>query len=270
MIINAASPFDILAPTYDADFTVSHIGRLQRERVWSFLLALLSTKQGSLKILEINCGTGEDAVRLSALGHTVTASDASASMIEKAKEKLVSSHTDLPGEFVVCSFRELSIRFVNEQFDLVFSNFGGLNCIDRRALEQLNKDLSILIKPEGHLFFVLMSRCCLWEIFYYGIKGKLRAAFRKFRKSVNFTVNGTTMAVYYYSPAGIKKIFAGSFSFLQQHPVGLFIPPSYLEKKFELRPRWLDRLNKLEKRWCYSFLSPFADHYCMNFKMPVK
>ena len=269
MTINAASPFDILASTYDADFTVSNIGRLQRERVWSFLQALLNAKQGSLKILEINCGTGEDAVRLATLGHTVIAADASAAMIEKAKEKSVSCHIDLPVEFVVCSFGELSTRFVNEQFDLVFSNFGGLNCIDQPALEQLNKDLSSLIKPGGHLFFVIMSRCCLWEIFYYGIKGKLRTALRKFRKSVNFTVNGTTMAVHYYSPAGIKKIFTRSFSFLQQHPVGLFIPPSYLEKKFELRPRLLDRLNKLEKRSGYSFLSLFADHYCINFKKPA-
>ena len=268
MIVNAASPFDILASTYDVDFTDSNIGRLQRERVWSFLQALLNVKQ-SLKILEINCGTGEDALRMASLGHRVIASDASAAMIEKAKEKSASCHIDLPVEFVVCSFGELSTLFVNEQFDLVFSNFGGLNCIDQPALKQLNKDLSSLIKPGGHLFFVIMGRCCLWEIFYFGIKGKLRTALRKFKKSVNFTVNGTTMPVHYYSPAGIRKIFTTSFSFLQQHPVGLFIPPSYLEKEFELRPRFLDRLNKLEKGSGYSFLSLFADHYCINFKKPV-
>lgn len=269
MIINAESPFDTLASTYDADFTVSNIGRLQRERVWSFLQALLIAKQGSLKILEINCGTGEDAVRLAVSGHKVIAADASAAMIEKAKEKSSSYHTDLPVRFVVCSFEQLSALFVNEQFDLVFSNFGGLNCIDQAALEQLNKDLYTLIKPGGHLFFVIMGRCCLWEIFYYSLRGKLGTALRKFRKSVNFTWNGVTIPVHYYSPAGIKKIFTRSFSFLQQHPVGLFIPPSYLEKKFELRPRWLNRLNWLEKRSGYSFLSLFADHFCITFKKPV-
>jgi ubiquinone/menaquinone biosynthesis C-methylase UbiE len=269
MIINAESPFDTLASTYDADFTGSNIGRLQRERVWSFLQGLLIAKQGSLKIMEINCGTGEDAVRLALLGHKVIAADASAAMIEKAKEKSASYPIDLPVQFVVCSFEQLSALFANEQFDLVFSNFGGLNCIDQTALEQLSKDLYALIKPGGHLFFVIMGRCCLWEIFYYGTRGKLRTALRKFRKSVNFTVNGTTIPVHYYSPAIIKKIFTTSFSFLQQHPVGLFIPPSYLEKKFELRPRWLDRLNRLEKSSGYSFLSLFADHFCINFKKPV-
>lgn len=268
MIINADSPFDTLAATYDADFTASNIGRLQRERVWSFLRALLIRKQGSLKILEINCGTGEDAVRLATSGHQVVAADASVAMIEKAKEKSASYHTDLPVRFVVCSFEELSAIFINEQFDLVFSNFGGLNCIDRAALQQLNKDLHALIKPGGHLFFVIMSRCCLWEIFYYTVRGKLGTALRKFRKSVNFTRNGATMPVYYYSPGGIKKIFTRSFSLLQQHPVGLFIPPSYLEKRFELRRRWLERLNKLEKKLGYSFLSLFADHFCITFKKP--
>ena len=46
MIINAASPFDILASSYDADFTVSTIGQLQRERVWHYLQALLNLKKG--------------------------------------------------------------------------------------------------------------------------------------------------------------------------------------------------------------------------------
>ena len=268
MIINATSPFDLLASTYDADFTVSTIGRLQRERVWSFLQKLLHTKQGPLKILEINCGTGEDAIRLAGLGHTVIASDGSAAMIEKAKEKAASYNINVPVEFVVCPFDKLSTLFVNEKFDLIFSNFGGLNCIDQPALSQLHEDLSSLIKPGGDLFFVIMSPYCMWEIFYYCTKGKLKTAFRKLSKSINFNINGATIPVHYYSPARIRKIFATSFSFLQQHPVGLFIPPSYLEKKFEIRPHWLERLNKLEKRSGYSFLSPFADHYCISFKRP--
>jgi len=101
------------------------------------------------------------------------------------------------------------------------------------------------------------------------MKGKFSTAFRKFRKSVEFSVHGTTMPVYYYSPSRIKKIFRKSFAFLRQHPVGLFIPPSYLEKKFASRHRLLARLNQLEKKADHSFFSFFADHYCINFKKPA-
>ena len=83
-----ASPFDILAETYDTDFTESAIGKLQRERVWQGLYQLLATYNRPLKILEINCGTGFDALALASLGHMVIATDAAEVMIEKAKERL--------------------------------------------------------------------------------------------------------------------------------------------------------------------------------------
>jgi len=87
--MNVVSPFDILAPAYDAGFTGS-ILRMQRERVWSFLQKLLNTKQAPLKVLEINCGTGEDAVKFATRGMPLSQQMLSAGMIEKAKEKLAS------------------------------------------------------------------------------------------------------------------------------------------------------------------------------------
>src|ERR1700750_2270801 len=103
MIMPATSVFDNMASTYDADFTMSGIGKLQRERVWFFLSALLQKKGAALKILEINCGTGEDALRLAALGHQVIATDASAVMIETAKAKLPGT-LEAKLQFVQCAF----------------------------------------------------------------------------------------------------------------------------------------------------------------------
>ena len=47
------SPFDIMADTYDADFTHTAIGKLQRKQVWEFIRPLLHPDMGILKILEI-------------------------------------------------------------------------------------------------------------------------------------------------------------------------------------------------------------------------
>ena len=127
----APSPFDALAETYDADFTASAIGRMQRSRVWFFLTPILNKAGRSLKILEINCGTGDDAIKMAAMGHTITATDASASMIQKAKEKMNRSSNPSAVEFIICPFDQLENVFAYEKFDLVFSNFGGLNCIDK-------------------------------------------------------------------------------------------------------------------------------------------
>jgi SAM-dependent methyltransferase len=265
MIMPATFVFDSMASTYDADFTTSGIGKLQRERVWLFLSALLQTKGAALNILEINCGTGEDALQLAALGHQVTATDASAAMIGKAKTKLTDSQTKQL-QFVQCSFDELPARFANQQFDLVFSDFGGLNCVDKTALQQLSNTVAALTKEDGDLFFVLMGNCCVWEMFYYGIRGKFSNAVRRLKKKAAFNVNGNNMPVWYYSPRRIKKIFSKQFKFLQQQPVGLFIPPSYLEKKMAAKLLRLQRLDRLEKKFGYSFLSAFADHYCIHLK----
>ena len=123
-----------------------------------------------------------------------------------------------------------------------------------------------MIKPGGCFFNVLMGRCCLSEIWHYGIRGKFKTAFRRFKTTINFTVNDRTMRVYYYSPGELKKIFQPLFNAKEKHPVGLFIPPSYLEKKFAERTKRLNQLEKMEKRFGYSFLSSFSDHYCIIFK----
>lgn len=266
MITNAVATFNKMASTYDADFTMSGIGRLQRERVWCYLNNFLAAEGRPLRILEINCGTGEDALRLADLGHDVIATDASGFMIKCAAEKASTLHPRGSVIFVTCSFDELASHFANEKFDLVFSNFGGLNCIDTNALKNISHDLAKLLQPQGHLLFVVMSNCCLREIFYYAIRAKMRTAFRRLHGVSTFGAGNNIMTVFYYSPKGFRKIFCQHFSFEQQHPVGLFIPPSYLEKRYANTSRSLEKLNRLEKKWDYPAMARFADHYCIVFK----
>src|SRR5438128_208539 len=79
--------FDRLADEYDALFTFSIVGRLQREVVWERALATFAP--GS-HILELNCGTAEDALFLARAGMKVTACDASSRMIMQARKKIAS------------------------------------------------------------------------------------------------------------------------------------------------------------------------------------
>ena len=260
------SPFDIMAETYDTDFTHTNIGQLQRKRVWEFLLPVLESYQRPLRILEINCGTGEDALELSRLGHSVSATDASEMMISKAQQKAaLTGKTTV--NFQVCSFDHLNSQFAEDRFDLVFSNFGGLNCIGKRDLEKLGQQLSQLLKNDGKLFFVIMGNLCLWEIFYFSIRGKFRTAFRRRRRSVLFQTGEAGIPVFYYSPENLKKIFKPIYTHCSSHPVGLFIPPSYLEKTSKARKGWLNKLVGLENRiGGLTIFSNLADHFCIIFQ----
>ncbi|WP_315817338.1 methyltransferase domain-containing protein [Paraflavitalea speifideaquila] len=78
--------FDVLAADYDTSFSHSLTGHAQRMVSRAWLQSFLAGK-GTLRILEINCGTGEDALWLASLGHTVIATDQSERMIGEAREK---------------------------------------------------------------------------------------------------------------------------------------------------------------------------------------
>src|SRR5271165_6783532 len=76
--VTAAEAFDRIAGAYDDVFTRSAIGQAQREQVWRRMLQAFAVGE---RILELNCGTGEDARFLGARGRKIVACDASAEMI---------------------------------------------------------------------------------------------------------------------------------------------------------------------------------------------
>src|SRR5690242_10854701 len=83
-ITPSASPFDAMAADYDARFTQSRIGTLMRQAVWRRLDARF---QPGDRILELNCGTGEDALHLAQRSIHVLATDLSATMVQAARAK---------------------------------------------------------------------------------------------------------------------------------------------------------------------------------------
>ena len=249
--------FDSVASSYDNDFTFSNIGKYQRKRVYHFLEKILP-EDNSLEILEINCGTGEDALWFAKKGHHVIATDASLKMIEIANAKCKMQNA----KFEVCSFNKLQKQFSNKKFDLIFSNFGGLNCINEVQLKKLSADLFSLLKPNGKFIAVIMGRRCLWEQFYFLAKGNLKKAFRRLsRDAVDAVLDSQVQKIFYYSPSEFKKIIETEFSIAMKKPVGIIIPPSYLEHFFRNKTRLLKIMNFKEKLLSFSFLSNLADHY---------
>jgi Methylase involved in ubiquinone/menaquinone biosynthesis len=194
MLTSKNSPFDVLAGHYDTVFTESRTGRAQRMMSRKWLQPLLT---GTLQILEINCGTGEDAYWLASQGHVVTATDQSAPMIETAKSKASGAHPS----FYTCSFDTLIKTFPKQGFNLVFSNFAGLNCVSPADLFVLSSELHALLKPCGHLAAVIFGKRCLWELLYYLGKRNIREAFRRWTNKPVMAplANEVYQPVYYYS-----------------------------------------------------------------------
>ena len=66
---------------------------------------------------------------------------------------------------------------------------------------------------------------------------------------------------WYYSPDEIRSISSKQFKLNGLKPVGIAIPPSYLNPFFYRKKKLLALLNNMEALLSFSFLSNYADHF---------
>jgi SAM-dependent methyltransferase len=237
-----AAPFDAVADTYDETFTSSQIGRMQRDAVTREFDGAFRPGQ---RILEINCGTGFDAVDLGRRGVNVLACDSSPRMIEVARRRAFQSGVEDRVEFRVLASERIGALTPTEGmagFDGLLSNFGGLNCIE--DLSAVAGDLARLLKPGAPALLCIFGRSCLWEVFWYLGHGNASKAFRRFGRDGSLARLGgaVTIRVHYPSVREITRAFAPHFSLRRWKGVGVAVPPSYVEPWARRFPRILKLL----------------------------
>ena len=258
----AGAVFDRLAPTYDVDFTDSLIGRAQRNAVWKEMEQTFHSRDN---ILELNCGTGEDAFFLAGHGISVFACDASEQMIARAEQRLRQQSTPLPVVFCHLATERLAELAPELQFDGVFSNFSGLNCTENLAA--VASSLADLVKQRGSLLLCTSTRCCLMEMIYYLIRREPSKAFRRLKGYTQASLAGATLTVYYPTVREMRNAFRPHFQLKSVMGVGVCIPPSYLESWARHNSRTFDLLCRAETYFAnLPFLRASGDHVLLRFE----
>lgn len=257
------SGFDSIAITYDDNFSNTAVGKLQRQRVWNYLEKTLS-QNSELNILELNSGTGEDAIWFAKKGHKIIATDNSSNMIEIIKNKV--SKYDLGDRISVAELDLNNISDINfnKKFDLVFSNFGGLNCINSNQLSTFSINLKKNLNPEARFIAVIMPDFCLIESLYFIIKLKSQSIFRR-KKSQQVLLDDSIIDTYYYSPKKFYSFFKDHFLVNKIISVGFSIPPSYLNNFFNKKNKLLKILNGIENTLGNNSLTAnLSDHFLID------
>jgi len=251
------SHFDNAAEQYDQVFTLSSIGLMQRARVYHWL-EQSGILKSSKKILEINCGTGYDAEQLKNLGHQVYATDASAKMIEVARSSRSNSI-----QFAQMDFDQVASSDQIQKSDVLFSNFGGLNCISGDHLKKFLSSVSEKQKSGDCVALVLIPKICMWESKYFFFRLEWSKVFRRYtKKPLNVNVDGTLVPTWYHSPKEVTRVLSENYIIRLVKPVAVWLPPSYLEPLFKKWPKSLKFLNKLEQVFGrFSILSSVSDHF---------
>jgi SAM-dependent methyltransferase len=237
----AGLAFDSIAEQYDDIFTRSLIGRAQRDAVWDTLRQTFRTGE---RILELNCGTGEDALFLSRLGVSVVACDASERMIAVAARRLSLMSGGAPVQLEALSTERIGELRDRGPFDGVLSNFSGLNCV--ADLAGVAQQLATMVKAGGRMVLVLSTRFCLWESMWYLAQADPARAVRRWKGHVTASLGGAMVEVRYPTLRDIDRMFHPFFTLRSQKGIGVTVPPSYVERLARKHPRALDKLQTVD------------------------
>ncbi|HEX8060316.1 MAG TPA: methyltransferase domain-containing protein [Cyclobacteriaceae bacterium] len=225
---------------YDQDDKANRVIADLRQQVYRHIARFM--KPGS-RILELNAGTGIDAKYFISQGHSVLATDLSDGMINELTKKGLTA-------------KQLSYENVNEiegKFDYVFSNFGGLNCID--DLHKVTRNLLQLLNTNGYVTCVIMPPVCLWET--------MSLNFRRFNKNgVMAHIDGHYFRTWYHSLAGIKNAFGNPFEFVESEGLAALSPPPHKTDFFAY-----DFSRKIDAALNKTFpFDRWADHIIVTFR----
>jgi SAM-dependent methyltransferase len=224
-------------------------------------------------ILELNCGTGEDALHLAQRGVRVFATDVSAAMVTAARAKI-----EQAGMGDLVTVRPLAIEDLvwlppgdsvaghgagqPPAFDGALSNFGGLNCVT--DLRSVAAGLAAHLRPGAVAMLCVMGPYCAWEWGWYLLRGRPDRAFRRLRRG---GVPWHGLTIRYPSIRMLSCAFAPHFRLVRTCAIGAFVPPSYAAGWAARHPRLLSRLNAWERRVeTFAAVRSLADHTLLEFE----
>lgn len=230
-----------------------------RERVRKEVLQYLPANPD---MLELNCGTGIDAVFFAQKGHRIHATDNADGMLQQLRQKV--DALSLGNKLIVqkCSYNALE-NIQGKQYDYIFSNFGGLNCT--KDLADVLDNIDRLLKPGGRFTLVIMPKICPWEIIMM-FKGMFKTAFRRFRSNgAKAHLEGTYFQCYYYSPSFVTGRLAKNFRLTSLKGLSIVVPPPFIEQFMEKHPTLFNRLEQIENRiWDKAPFNRWCDHYMIT------
>jgi len=259
----AEEAFSRQSVIFDELYSGNAIVNYKRNRVRTHVLKYLKTAG---TILELNSGTGEDALFFAHKGFKVHATDISVGMQKQLKQKVEKNKLGHLISNELCSYTQLHDLKEKGPYDHIFSNFAGLNCTGE--LDKVLTSFTTLLKPGGVATLVVLPKFCLWE-FLLIFKGKFRTAFRRLfsKNGRKAHLEGTYFTCWYYNPSYIVNNLKNSFDLLSVEGLCTIVPPSYIEGFAEKYPVLFQNLqraeNKLRFNWPWKIM---GDYYIISLR----
>jgi ubiquinone/menaquinone biosynthesis C-methylase UbiE len=241
--------FDQAAQNYDALYQANAIMAWMRRESLDMLQATFAP--GS-RLLEIGCGTGDEALALSRAGYRILATDISPAMIEAARVKAPAGGEGVDWLVLPAGqLPELASDYGLRSFDGAYASFGALNC--EPDLAPVIAALAQLLRPGAVLVCSVMNSFCAWEMIWGLVHLRPQQAFRRLGRGwldagLASPEGRLSVPTRYYSPQGFARRFAPHFRVRQVRGLPVLLPPPYLAHLLDGRPVLFGRLEATERR----------------------
>jgi len=216
-------------------------------------------------VLELGCGTGEEAIALGRAGVKVLATDISAQMLDVAQAKVVAAGLER-----VVQTRHLAAGEIGVLVDEMgagalagaYSSFGALN--GEPDLTVIATTLATLIRPGGRLVVSVMTRVYPFEVLWFLGHGRPREALRRWGGSTLAHVSPllpVRVRTWYWSLRAFTRAFP-AFRRVSCRGLPLLLPPPYAAHLWTRFPAWMGRLERWEEQLARRrLLCGLGDHF---------
>ncbi|MEM0128410.1 MAG: class I SAM-dependent methyltransferase [Thermoplasmatales archaeon] len=216
--------FTQAAPIYDKKIGSNFINLAIREKE---IDAIVKRCRSGQKLLEIGCGTGEEASKIMrATGCTIVCVDISLGMLKFAQSKM--KERGFSNKFVPLRMPAYSIGSMKGKFEIVYSFNGALN--NEPNIKSFFNGLTEVIEDGGYFITSIRNRYSLSEALLAMLTANARRLSERMMGEVNVEVVGNNVRSHYFTDAEFLRLLPGSFSLEERIGLGIFVLPSLYER----------------------------------------
>ena len=238
-----SAAFNSASEEYDFTISRNFVNTWIRSRSISLLLKYVHSSD---TLLEIGCGTGAEAIKISPHVRRIFATDVAEGMIGLLRLKIKARRLENVVPIMVRAREIARVReyLSDQKVRIAYSFNGALNC--EPHLTEFVRGISSVVEEDGYLICSIRNRLCLTEVLSHAVALQFdRLNPRKFQP-IMVSVGGRDIPSTYYAPSEFVEFFRGEFKLRKTIALPGLLPPAYLNSYYVRFRRVLSILERLE------------------------